>query len=465
MQTLSSPEALAGASLFCVLAPLLGLRLLPLLLRTPTSTTEKCVGAFSLGVLTTALVTDFVYRIVSLLSGGGFLIGLLISNVVVFVLQISLVRYRRKTQNAASPLLLWSLRTSTATSRIALIILASITVISFFSATRGNDQYEYFAVANQWSINGVHGYPPITGSLDGMVVAPSSHPTAYHTMIAALGLSGLPILFHLIFITVIVASILYVAGFLRHPGFYILMFCGTPLFVSQLTSRSIDPIWIAGLQIGALSLFIRCRSVKSLPRLTVSNFMALICSVTVAMAIVIGFHSVGIVALTLMLTSLLVVTRPSLRIFCVMFCSGLLALLVSNQYIINLWRYRAPVQDSAPVFDLPDLEFKTDLVIRRNLITTWDKLFTGALRGFTDYISFGLVAWIALISLIVLFRPPVKMHHREFVNFQAASFVCLLLFFITTAMLGVDLTIKNARYWQLLLPSMAALAGSVSWRE
>ena len=117
------------------------------------------------------------------------------------------------------------------------------------------------------------------------------------------------------------------------------------------------------------------------------------------------------------------------------------------------------------VFDVPDLEFKTDLVIRRNLITTWDKLFTGALRGFTDYLSFGLVAWIALISLIVLFRPSVKMHHREFVNFQAASFVCLLLFFVTTAMLGVDLAIKNARYWQLFLPSMAAIAGSISWRE
>jgi len=464
LQNLWLPEAWCGALLFCVLAPVLGLRMLPYLMRIPESAAEKCLGAVSLGILTTALLADFVYRVVSFFTGGGFLIGLIISNVVVFITQMSLARCRPKIPTATSDLRHWNLRTNTTTTRIALAVFASIGIISFFSPVLGNDQYEYFAVANQWSINGVHGYPPVTGSLEGAVVAPSSHPTAYHTFIAALGLSGMPILFHLIFNTVVAASILYIAGFARQPGFYILIFCGTPIFISQLVSKSIDPVWISGLQLGVLSIFIQCRNVRSLG-LTTTHFLLSLCSLAVAMALVVGFHSTGLIGLVLLSASLLIVLRPSVQMLGAMFCSGLLALLISNQYLVNLRRYGSPVQDSAPVFDLPALEFATDLVIRRGLITTWDKLFNGALRGFTDYFAFGLVAWIALVSLVVLIYSSRKVHHQQFVYLQAVLFICLLLFFVSSATLGVDLVIKNARYWQLFLPSMAALAGSVAWRE
>ena len=458
-------ETWAGTFLFCAAAPLLGMRILPYLVRTPTCCAESFLGALSLGALVTALLTDLVHRIVSYLSVGGFLISLLVCNSVVLAALLALRQSFGPRQVILTKSSMWSLRSTTISSRIAFGVIGILAALALFSPIFGNDQFEYFAVAEQWSIRGVEGYPPTTGSLEGFVVAPSSHPTAYHTLVATLGLSGFPLMFHLVYLTISISSVLYVAGFVKEPGLYILTFCGTPIFLSQLTTRSIDPIWLAGLQVGTLSLIELGRTSNALRTLCTRHLLASLGTYAIAMALVIGFHSVGLIALALLLGSVLMVLRPSLLQVAVMTGAAFWALLISNQYIINFIRYQSPVQDSAPVFTLANLEFEADLVIRRGLASTSDKLLTGALRGFTDYLDFGLVAWLALLSLFVLILRSTKSGRCQFVSVQLVVLFTSIIFFVISAILDVNLAIKNARYWQILLPSMATVIGSVSWRE
>lgn len=449
-----------GAALFFVLAPLLGLRLLPILVRAPESLMERTLGALSIGLLVGTLIIDVVYRLLSSIVNTSFTNSLAVSALLLILIQKILGKISKSRFKSTVVTWPWTLQVSPTISRITIVGLTVLIVIAFFSPVVGNDQFEYFAVAEIWAESGLKSYPPNLGSLNGRIVAPSSHPTAFHTLIAALFLSGLPILFHIVYIAITITTFLYVAGFMPQPALYIFALIGCPIFISQFMSRSMDPLWLSGLMIGGLTLYMQCYLLsENKYQLSKVRILLVTISSSIAITLTAGFHSLGLVTLMLLCGSLLLKYRFSLRLLAMICVASIIASPFFSQYILNLFNYGSAVQDSAPILDLTELDFYSDLRLRRRLNSNWERVWVGALRGFSDFVYFGFTPWVALLSGSLLLRHKNRKDQNRFVRFHLLLGGLTILFFIVTILFQIDLLVKNIRYWQIVLPSMAAVIG------
>ena len=449
-----------GAAVFFVLAPLLGLRLLPILVRAPDSLLERTLGALSIGLLVGTLIIDFVYRLLSSVINTGFTNSLAVSALLLILIQKMLEKISESRFEPTVVTWPWTLQMSSTISRIMIVGFAVVILITIFSPIVGNDQFEYFAVAEIWAEKGLKSYPPNFGSLNGLIVAPSSHPTAFHTLIAALFLPGLPVLFHIVYIAIFATTLLYISGFMPQPALYIAAFIGCPIFLSQFMSRSIDPLWLSGLMVGGLVLYIQCYLLtENKYQLSRVRIFLIMISSGIAITLMVGFHSIGLVAAMLLCGSLILWCRFSMRLITMLCFAIIISIPFFSQYILNMFQYGSPVQDSAPVLDLVELGFYSDLRLRRGLNSNWEGIWVGALRGFSDFVYFGVIPWLALLSGSLLLKHKNRQGSVRFGGFQFLVGGLTILFFIVTVLFQINLVVKNIRYWQLVLPSMAAVIG------
>lgn len=319
-----------------------------------------------------------------------------------------------------------------------------------------NDALEYMAVARRiFEMRSLAAYPVVEAAPNGLF-APSSHPPAYHLYLvwgyAWLGPTNYaPARLLSLYTLVGMASLLWVA--LRRHGeltvaMGLLLLLMVPLYVTMLVGYHIDPLRLMAFLAAAIAM----SQVIECPRPRQAVLTGAILGLA-AFA-----HSIGILAwLFGAITWLLLGPADRFRDFRVALIIVLVAMAIGGlQFAKNMITFGVPIQDSAPVWEMPELAFAQDLRYRRDLLVPFDRVVFGIFRGLFELPLFGLLFWLVLPVLWQLWREPARANTLERVAALWIAFYFGLA--AVTATLGSDLVIKNPRYLLTLAPLAVVLA-------
>lgn len=320
-----------------------------------------------------------------------------------------------------------------------------------------NDALEYMAVARHILESGTLSvYPVLTADPRTGLFAGSSHPPAYHMMLVwGFMWTGAEtfVAARLYALFCLAATIGVLAYVLRPRGgnslaLGILLLLATPLYMQMAVTFHIDALRLLAFLIGAVAIADLIRNPG--PRRAIVTGIAL--------GFTIYAHSIGLLALPFAGVAYLLLGPGTfwdkVRLGCVF---GTVALAVGGlQYGKNLVQFGAPLQDSMPVWDLPQVDFGSDLRYRRDLMLWTDRLGFGVLRGFFEMPIFGLIFWFLVPVVFILARRwrTSTVEDRVFIVWIGAFFTLSAL----SASLGSDLIIKNPRYVLTIVPLVVCLA-------
>lgn len=342
-------------------------------------------------------------------------------------------------------------------AEVVLYVLAAIVFVQLVAMPlMENDPIEYHAVAKYiFETGSLSVYPVIEAAPNGLF-APPSHPPAYHMYIvwgyAWLGTETF-VPARLMSIYALVATAWLLGSVLSEHGrrgvvLGLLLLLATPLYVSSLVAYHIDPIRLGSFLAAAVAV---ARLIERPERET-----AILAGSILGLA---AFaHSIGLLAVVFGGLAWLLL-GPSNRFyrFGLPILVGLFALLFGGaQYLKNLYMFGVPLHDSVPVWDMPEIDFESDLQYRRDLVRLRDKLLFGVFRGFVELPLFGLLFWFALLGAWRVSRRWAEQSTvtRVAFTFVAAFFALALL----TALFGSTLVIKNPRYVMTIVPLLIVLA-------
>jgi len=126
------------------------------------------------------------------------------------------------------------------------------------------------------------------------------------------------------------------------------------------------------------------------------------------------------------------------------------------RYIQNFIAAGSPVSDDTRVWSMPELGYKEYLRHDRGLVTQSERLFNGMLKGFTKLRYFGLTHWLCAAAVIFGLK-------RILTDGLSSAFLWVLILFYglvaITFVIGMDLVIKNDRYFITVQPFIAYHGG------
>jgi len=342
---------------------------------------------------------------------------------------------------------------------LALVLLALVQALAL--PVMENDALEYAAVAKYiLRQGGLASYPLLQADPQTGLFAPSSHPPAYHMLLAwGFSLAGTESMAPLritavFFIAGTAFLVLRITRMTAYPGLAVLVLFSTPLFVSMAVSYHIDAMRLTAFTAG-------CAITARFVRKPCSRESILIGYI---LGLAMYSHSIGILAIPLtgaaflLLADVPIRTKLQLGILCCIVACGVGGL----QYVKNLIQFGTPIQDSVPIFQIEQIDYESDLRARRDLVTFFDRTIFGVLRGFFELPSFGFTFWAGLgAAAAAIWR------WRGVSLIEQVFWIVVILYFVLNALsaaLGFDLMIKNPRYVMTLVPLLGCLIASAASR-
>ncbi len=313
-----------------------------------------------------------------------------------------------------------------------------------------NDAIEYAAVARHiFEARSLGVYPVLEAAPNGLF-APSSHPPAYHMYLvwgyAWMGVENFaPARLLALFCMCGMAALLALALYeheRRTKVIALILMLSVPLFTSMLVGYHIDALRLVSFLAAAIAV----AGVVDRP----STRQAVLTGAVLGLA---AFtHSVGLLAWVFAGLAWLILGPPDrFRNFRLPLIIGAVAIAVGGaQFLKNLLIYGVPLQDSAPIWEMPQLGFAEDLRYRRDLMGRYDRVVFGILRGFVEFPIFGLLFWLAVPASWRIWQ-----RWRMASSIEKVAVGWSVAFFaISTAsvLAGTELVVKNARYVMTLTP-------------
>jgi hypothetical protein len=183
-------------------------------------------------------------------------------------------------------------------------------------------------------------------------------------------------------------------------------------------------------------------------------------------------HSIGILTPFLVGPLILVLGWREVRTVCArvgLFAIGVMVI-GSPHYLRNVHIFGGPIQDSIPVWEIPDLGVARFLEVSRGLDTLVDRFFHGVFMPVTRPEYFGWVPALALSAalfyVLYLFicarrRDGEESQHEPIAaclpaQLVVVNFIFFALLFVSVV-LGSELAIKNARYLLTTTPLLVVL--------
>ncbi len=363
------------------------------------------------------------------------------------------------------------------------IILLIVTAIQIFGMPlMASDPLEYAALSEViYQDKSLDNYP-LDPSTEQGFYARSSHPPAFHMMIVysyiwqdGAGTSRLLRLIELHYLFAFAALLVLACYKATKPGrarnmalaLSLLFAMSTPFYVGLVLAFHIDPVRIPLFMLGlvmAAALLQREtgweKEKKKSKGLTLKDGKFFSAPVLLT-GVVVGFgmfaHSIGILVLPFTQGAYFLLTRSSFWRRCAI-CTvfGLTALFVgAGQYVQNTIDFGVPFHDSEPIWELPQVDHKTDVRYRRNLVTTQQRIQNGLFVWFFQPTIYGWIHQVMLISLLLYWRQIWASRMGKVMLIGLLEFYAIA---ALTMSIGIDLVIKNIRYMLTIMPFLVVLA-------
>ncbi|GLQ21963.1 hypothetical protein ACFFUB_11485 [Algimonas porphyrae] len=247
----------------------------------------------------------------------------------------------------------------------------------------------------------------------------------------------------------------------------LLLTFGVPFYVSLIVAFHIDPMRIALFGLGfvfaaRLLVWERSRGAeRDDSKGDVLRDPGLFAPPVLLTGIAVGLgmfaHSIGLLLLPFTQFAYFFTTRSSFWRRCAV-CTvfGVIALLLgAGQYVQNTIDYGVPLHDTEPIWELPQVDHKTDVRFRRDLVTLGQRIQNGLLVWFYAPTLYGFVHFLALFSLLAFAKSIWRNVMGRVMIMGAGVFYALA---ILTMSLGVDMIIKNIRYMLTIMPFLVVIA-------
>jgi 4-amino-4-deoxy-L-arabinose transferase-like glycosyltransferase len=150
--------------------------------------------------------------------------------------------------------------------------------------------------------------------------------------------------------------------------------------------------------------------------------------------------------------------------------AGVTVAVAAFPYLRNTAIFGSPISDNPAVFAAPSLEWPEYFRLQRGLATVPDVLQYGLLKGWFAVEAYGAAFWLMTMGIILHYglarrnssaskwEPSCTGERWFFVSFCMVGFYMAGV--LASIALGIDLMIRNERYWLVLMPCVAVLAGA-----
>lgn len=192
----------------------------------------------------------------------------------------------------------------------------------------------------------------------------------------------------------------------------------------------------------------------------------------VAMGLTLWAHSQAILIIPLALGALLIRDEGLPRLAAIIRLASaaiLIAFLLAGwPYVRNWLIFGSPISDTPGVFALPELAWADYFSIGRGIDSWPSRIQYGLFKGWFALEAYGVVFWSALPGLAVFLlarnRTAEAPALRRALRIATAFGVVYICGVAASLALGIDLMIRNERYWLVLVPSVALLsAHGAAW--
>jgi len=351
---------------------------------------------------------------------------------------------------------------------LLLLFLLCLLVNSIFFPLTQNDSLEYATVGRiLFEKPDLSNYPVLNSELNTSgFYAPWTHPPLYAAMIYTSYLfqgdaeyAGLMRLISPWFAFCGVALTFAIGSLItRRVGLFSGIFLiSTPLFFLGSDSALIDSLPILGLLLGFSSIVaIKSPSVKS----------GIIQGTLLGLAM--WTHSQSILFLPLCIVCLFVFGRGKIKYNFLKQCVVLVTVCIfiaAFPYLRNILIYGTLVSDSNTIYQLSTLEWSAYFREARGINSFTAILQYGIFKGWFAIEYFGFIFWLMIFALIYLLPLITKLSFKNILDkFQIVvlsfGIVCTyLLGIIVSIFFGLDIMIRNERYWLVILPFVSIIAG------
>jgi len=151
---------------------------------------------------------------------------------------------------------------------------------------------------------------------------------------------------------------------------------------------------------------------------------------------------------------------------------GAATLVAAWPYCRNLTLFGSLISDNPAVFAMPELAWEEYFRLTRGIDSWPEKIQYGILKGWFALEAYSLLFWLMLLGAAIYMRrlvsevnaPRIRAGDLSSVpdpwNLTAlAVLICFMGGVILSTLMGIDLMIRNERYWLITIPFAAVLAG------
>lgn len=349
---------------------------------------------------------------------------------------------------------------------LILIVLWCIALCAnaIFLPLTQNDALEYATVGRiLFHTNDLASYPAIHPELTASgFYGPWTHPPLYPVLIylayALQGHADFPGLMRIISPWCLLSAtfIVYKLGSFhnRLTGFLAaLFFISTPLLFLGADSALIDALPVLGMTLVIATITGLDSSKKA----------------AVAQGLILGLalwtHSQAVLFIPLSLASLFfylgwknwkLVFRQSIIIVA---CALIIA---APPYIHNLFTVGKLISDTPAVFALPKLGWNEYFALARGVNTWPERIQYGLFKGWFALEAYSISFWLMLIGLFYFIKALRNISLKDFQHWLIIPTIILLVYLLgvlVSMLLGIDLMIRNERYWLVVIPATALITG------
>jgi hypothetical protein len=343
----------------------------------------------------------------------------------------------------------------------------------FFLPLHGNDPLEYMQLGRVfWASRDAHLYPILTGDRTGGFIAPWTHPPTYAVLIGLAfmlqGSASIAGAAKLVGLWFAVGTAALCGALVRTADrrmswralvvpFFIL---SVPLYFQLVQSAHIDAFRIATFTLAV------AWTIAALTQPTCGSFV--LAGVGTGLAAL--SHSIGVLVPFIVGALAIVSWQGNIHALAVrlLLMGGIAGAAALPHYLRNTLIFGSPIQDSVPIWEIPELGVRAFLRASRGLETLADRLYHGVFMPFTRIQEFGwLPTALLVISLALgaaIWRLGVRRtaetviaHRQTSIATQLTLTVIGYFGFVFLTALGTELAIKNARYLLTIVPLAVAL--------
>lgn len=346
-----------------------------------------------------------------------------------------------------------------------------------FNATVGvlveNDALEYATVGRiLYESHTISAYPALQPELTRSgFYGPWTHPPLYvalaYVSYVLQGSSDLPILFRMIgtWFTLGTMLLVYALGrgvSQRAAGLCVLLFISSPTLFAGAANALVDPLPISGLAL--ILALIAGLDPKAGRRRAIG--------LGVALGLSLWTHSQAILFIPLLLVMCISLSglanlRQTLKDYGWVLLVAMA--LACWPYLNNLRIFGSLVSDMPVVFSLPSLNWDEYFSVARGIDDWRAKLQYGLFKGWAVPEAYALSFWAALLGITAItwrYRRNARALWREgspdTIEARTGLGSLALLFtylggVLCSVLMGIDLMIRNERYWLVLMPAVAIL--------